>query len=1106
MLALLGVLSALLIACGIFGAEGALANTYTGLLYGGTVNITSNDASESGGYVYGADSWTAPSGTQLGGFAYTSAAFSSVSDNSVGGVSAGFGGDGSANQPSILFPWTDDCSITNSGHYWTNAGVATMAGTSGSQTCNTSGDSASWNYENSELENSSPGTDPETGYQTLWLTVFCQAATCNYDPDREWGTAGVSVTNLSGDFDDSYNQPAGGASWASSVSGSAWYQTNGGGVALNLSASDPGGVCALYGYLTGAATVTGGLVGNQNPAVTSIGDPIGEEFSSGTDPCWVGQTDTGTWTLPADLTSGTYNANVAAANPGNYEAQGFSASSSPTIATYDDSINIDDTTPSGTWAGAPGGWTSSATETLDVSVGPSGLAAVTCTDNGSNVAATLVSGSTSGAGTSVWNVPTATNGANGVSCSMMNGDADGSLTGSTSHTFDVDTTVPVVGFADGGYTPGGWTNQTQMVVVSATGGPSGIQTVSCSVDGGPGEQLDAATGGTVDIFSNGQHTLDCTATSNTHISGEATYSVNIDTYQPSLTFLVNGTVPSSAWLSGAPVVTVIGSEDGGILSGLKGITCSVNGGNSFSLSGIDSDTDYTGSFELEQNGADQVSCTGTTVAGTTQATPATVTVNLDNPNYSPNPSALIDDGADPFSTGPSQSQWYATPQSVTITANDTGGSAPIASIACKGALVGNWPISNLNTDAQGGEQITLTVPAPGGDLSCTAEDAAGNVYALGSYLFQIDNTAPVGYFVPQADWPEPDEIEIHAADNGGSGVAVVRVYGESSTVDQGQPQLVGDAQYDANTGDYLVTIPDGVAPWVAGNWKFYANVVDVAGNQAQITAGANGSTEDLTLPLREDTSVTAAAQRVTATEEPAIPSELAAAALGTTSTGASIAHVTGGGEPTATVARAKPRKPSGHVLTVRYGKKVTISGLLKDVARGGKPIIGAKILVYQEIAGASRYTKLGSARTNVRGKYTYRVRAGASRTLYVVYPGTSVLRSAASDLEEKFAGKLTFRASRIPAGGSLVVTGTVKGGHIPPGGLNVTIDYRQMGAPGSGTLGAVRTNSKGKYRFAQHFAANTGGLTYQLWAVVPGRQPKWPYLKASTTRLIRRVN
>jgi len=189
---------------------------------------------------------------------------------------------------------------------------------------------------------------------------------------------------------------------------------------------------------------------------------------------------------------------------------------------------------------------------------------------------------------------------------------------------------------------------------------------------------------------------------------------------------------------------------------------------------------------------------------------------------------------------------------------------------------------------------------------------------------------------------------------------------------------------------------------------------------------------------------------------------------------------------------------------VRYGRAVTVTGVLKDLARGGRPIVGAKVLMYQEVAGAKAYARLGSAKTKTNGRYTYRVKPGASRTLYVVYPGTELLRSAASDLQEKFGGKLTVGASGITAGAKLIVTGAVKGGHIPSGGLSVTIDYRQVGAPGWGTLGTVRTNRRGGYRFTQHFATATRGLLYELWAVVP-KQANWPYLKAVTKRLIRRV-
>jgi hypothetical protein len=552
---------------------------------------------------------------------------------------------------------------------------------------------------------------------------------------------------------------------------------------------------------------------------------------------------------------------------------------------------------------------------------------------------------------------------------------------------------------------------------------------------------------------------------------------------------------------------VIGSEDGGVLAGLNQIRCSVNDGPPFGLGGISAASGYTGSFELAQNGSDKISCSATTVAGITQTTPAMATVNVDNPNYSPSASSLIDNGNDPYSNGPSQSKWYVTPQSVTITADNTGGSAPIAAISCKGALSGTWPISNLNRDSAGGEQITVTVSAPGGDLSCTAEDAAGNVYVLGSYLFQIDDTPPTGYFVPRATWPAPDAIEIHATDNGGSGVALVKVYGESPDVEQGQPQLVGDARYDTSTGEYVVTLPDGVSPWVAANWTFYANVVDVAGNQGRVSAGADGSSEDLTLPLREDTSVTARAERVAATPEPAIPGALASAAGLPSQPSAAIAGRVRRAPRAraATAARSRRREAAAGIVRVAYGRALTITGTLTDLSHQGTPISGSQVVIYEQIKGAGSYTKVGSVITNRAGSYRYRVPPGASRTLYVVYPGSAELRPAASRMFVRSAGSVSLRASRIEAGGELVIDGQVRGGYIPHGGLEVTIDYRQLGAPGSGTLGTVHTDPRGDFRFTQHFSRDTRGLRYELWAVVPRNQPGWPYSGASAPPVLRRV-
>jgi hypothetical protein len=201
----------------------------------------------------------------------------------------------------------------------------------------------------------------------------------------------------------------------------------------------------------------------------------------------------------------------------------------------------------------------------------------------------------------------------------------------------------------------------------------------------------------------------------------------------------------------------------------------------------------------------------------------------------------------------------------------------------------------------------------------------------------------------------------------------------------------------------------------------------------------------------------------------------------------------------------KPRS-NAHALTVRYGAAITMRGKLKDVTHHGIPISGARILIYQQLAGSRTYTRVGSARTDADGAYRYRVRPGASRTLYVLYPGSSLLRPAASQLPEQSSGSVSLDASSIHAGGHLSLTGQVRGGHIPHGGLEVTIEYRQLGAPGSGTLGTVRTDSRGRYGFTQYFSPRTRGLDYELWAVIPRGQAGWPYLGAATAHVIRRVN
>jgi hypothetical protein len=540
-------LAAALLAVAALGASSAVANEYTGMLASGTSSLSSSFSAESGGFVYGDYSWTAPTGTNFDGFAYTAAAFHVESDNGVGGVSIGFGGDGTAAQPTILFPWTQDCSITNSGHYWTRDNR--VAGVTDQQTCSTSGNTGGWNYTNAEIENTSPTTNPTSEYHTLWFTAFCQAGTCNYDPTSEEGYGSASVTNLSGNIDDPNGQPSGGASWTAN-NGSSWYQTDSNAPAVNASASDPAGVCAIGAQLTGPGSYYLQLM-NASPGMENPGAPVGDEFDSIT-PCpGAGNSAVaGSAQLGPNMASGTYSLGIVASDPGNWEA-GAGLGNAPTIASYGNTINIDDTTPSINWSNTSSGWSSSTSEQLTVTAGPSGISSVLCTDNGSPVAATQVSGNT-------YSVPTNVQGANSMSCVASNGDSNGALTSpAASQTYNVDTTTPTVSFTDNGYTPATWTNTGQTVTVTATGGPSGIARVKCDVDG-ESASLTGSGANQVTISGNGEHVLDCTATSNTNVSGTASYDVWIDTRQPTISF--SGAAAAPTWLTGTPTVVVIGSE------------------------------------------------------------------------------------------------------------------------------------------------------------------------------------------------------------------------------------------------------------------------------------------------------------------------------------------------------------------------------------------------------------------------------------------------------------------------------------------------------------------------------------------------------------------
>ncbi|MGH2843662.1 MAG: hypothetical protein ACRDKL_08770, partial [Solirubrobacteraceae bacterium] len=617
----------------------------------------------------------------------------------------------------------------------------------------------------------------------------------------------------------------------------------------------------------------------------------------------------------------------------------------------------------------------------------------------------------------------------------------------------------------------------------------------------------------IQITTNGAHNLMCEAEAAAGTEGEAAMPIWIDTQHPTVT--LGGAQPGTWYSNQTPAttatVTATGSEPVSY-SGIASVACTVNGADAFNLPGVGGGVD-NGSFVLTANGKDTVSCQAITVAGAT-GPPAVETIDVDNPNLSGQSgltqygsSPLIDHGDDPFANGPSQTTWYRTPESVTVTADETGGGAPIAAITCVGAPTngdGAWPNAGGNMDPSGGESVRITVQPPGGDLVCTATDTAGNTYPLGSYEFQLDDTAPSGAFVSQSRWPDPDQLELKVTD-AGSGVAYVRVYAQLNGSHTAARDL-GRAS-NADGAIWTVPVPDGVlAP---GVYTFNAQVGDQAGNSGVITAGPAGRTEQLMLPLRQQTTVTMQAANVAATEDAQAPSvlapELGVPPTGSPQAGARAHTDRRGADIPLLAARARrPQRFPGKAIQLPYGRALTVHGRLRD-DRADRPIAGATIKIYQQIAGTRTVKRIGRTKTNWLGGYSYRIRPGASRVVFVAYPGTARLRSAVAQLAERSGGSVTLRASGVRAGGQLTLGGRVLGGHIPRGGVAVTINYQQVGLPGRGTFGTVRTGRRGTWRFVQPFNPATAGLAYRVWVTVPSPQAGWPYLSAQSAALIRRI-
>lgn len=186
------------------------------------------------------------------------------------------------------------------------------------------------------------------------------------------------------------------------------------------------------------------------------------------------------------------------------------------------SVNLYATETQGPWLSAPSGlWQASGwvrgTWPLRYSGdSPSGICSLSASINGLSIP-----GTSSLVNSSVWHqcaaptvsdsIQTGDYGQGPVPLTIQGTDAAGVSTSGYTKTIYIDNTQPTVSFSGPGDAPS--TAGTQYVRATATGGPSGIAGLSCSLDGAPAQRF-AGSSATIPVAGIGDHAIRCAAAGN----------------------------------------------------------------------------------------------------------------------------------------------------------------------------------------------------------------------------------------------------------------------------------------------------------------------------------------------------------------------------------------------------------------------------------------------------------------------------------------------------------------------------------------------------------------------------------------------------------------
>jgi hypothetical protein len=182
---------------------------------------------------------------------------------------------------------------------------------------------------------------------------------------------------------------------------------------------------------------------------------------------------------------------------------------------------------------------------------------------------------------------------------------------------------------------------------------------------------------------------------------------------------------------------------------------------------------------------------------------------------------------------------------------------------------------------------------------------------------------------------------------------------------------------------------------------------------------------------------------------------------------------------------------------VEYGARTAVSGSLQALdgtALGGQSV---RILTAPD-NGSGSFTPATTTTTSADGGWSATLPAGPSRLVEAVYAGARTTEPATSQpihVIVPASVSLAVSPRRTHWGGTITISGRLRGGYIPPAGELVVLRIGWRG--GSTEIGHLYAGADGSFHAKYTFLRGNGAETYRLWAQT-ALESDYPYTTGSS--------